>query len=305
VLPLLKSGTEQPDCRIPRLKEECADGAALAAIVAPLPRVPQGLVSVTIGWRRMAGSDVFIIGSSFLDKHSHQLTAILTLVLAVVFAVVADRGVSQWAARADLNPALDTHVRFIRRLITVGNCVLGVLLAVSQFRGLNDLAAGLLASSAIIAATVGFAARQTLANPIAGVMLTIAQPLRIGDQVTIVDQTGVVEDVRLNYTVLRTTNGRRLLIPNERLAAVMIRNDTILDDYYVRPEASVWLPPAGDTDIAVSTLASIEERLDVRVAEITPEGVRMRLMAEPIPAPQRAAREADLRAAALTVAPRS
>ena len=246
----------------------------------------------------MGGSDVFIIGSSFLDKHSHQLTAILTLVLAIVFAVVADRGVSHWAARADLNPAVDTRVRFIRRLITVGISVLGVLLAVSQFRGLNDLAAGLLASSAIIAATVGFAARQTLANPIAGVMLTIAQPLRIGDQVTIVDQTGVVEDVRLNYTVLRTTEGRRLLIPNERLAAVMIRNDTILDDL-VRPEASVWLPPAGDTDIAVSTLASIEEGLDVRVAEITTEGVWMTLMAEPIPAPRRAAREADLRAAAL------
>ena len=34
VLPLLKSGTEQPDCRIPRFKEECAEGAALAAIVA-------------------------------------------------------------------------------------------------------------------------------------------------------------------------------------------------------------------------------------------------------------------------------
>jgi hypothetical protein len=37
----------------------------------------------------------------------------------------------------------------------------------------------------------------------------------------------------------------------------------------------------------------------VRVAEVTPDGVRITLMAEPVPAPQRAAREADLRAAAL------
>jgi small-conductance mechanosensitive channel len=246
----------------------------------------------------MVGSDLIVVGSSFLDKHSHQLTAILTLVLTFVFALLADRGVSHWAARADLDPAVDTPVRFIRRLITLGICLLGVLFALSQFGGLNKLAAGVLASSAIIAAIVGFAARQTLANLIAGVMLTIAQPLRIGDQVTILDQTGVVEDVRLNYTVLRTGEGRRLLIPNERLASEMIRNDTILDDR-VRPEASVWLTPAGDTDIAVSCLAGIEQGLVVRVAEMTPEGVRITVTAEPVLAPERAAREADLRAAAL------
>jgi small-conductance mechanosensitive channel len=246
----------------------------------------------------MVGSDLIVVGTSFLDEHSHQLTAILTLVLTVVFALLANRGVSRWAARADLNPAVDTRVRFIRRLITLGICLLGVLFALSQFGGLNKLAAGVLASSAIIAAIVGFAARQTLANLIAGVMLTIAQPLRIGDQVTILDQTGVVEDVRLNYTVLRTTEGRRLLIPNERLASEMIRNDTILDDR-VRPEASVWIRPASDTDIAVSSLTGIEQGLVVRIAEITPEGVRITLTAEAVLAPQRAEREADLRAAAL------
>jgi small-conductance mechanosensitive channel len=108
----------------------------------------------------------------------------------------------------------------------------------------------------------------------------------------------VVEDVRLNYTVLRTGEGRRLLIPNERLASEVLTNDTILDDR-VRPEASVWLPPAADTDIAVPTLASIEQGLVVRIAEMTPDGVRIALIAEPVQAPQRAEREADLRAAAL------
>jgi hypothetical protein len=137
-----------------------------------------------------------------------------------------------------------------------------------------------------------------LANLIAGVMLTIAQPVRIGDQVTIQDQAGVVEDVRLNYTVLRTAEGRRVLIPNERLASEVLRNDTILDDR-VRPEASVWLAPAADTDSALSSLANTDQGLVVRVAEMTPEGVRIALIAEPVPAPQRAAREAELRAAAL------
>jgi small-conductance mechanosensitive channel len=246
----------------------------------------------------MGRSDVLIVSSSFLDKHSHQLTAIGTLIITLVLATLADRAVSRWAARADLNAAVDTRVRFMRRLITLVIWLLGVLFALSQFTGLNKLAAGLLASSAIVAAVVGFAARQTLANLIAGVMLMIAQPLRIGDRVTIEGQSGVVEDVRLNYTVLRTAEGRRLLIPNERLASEMLENDTILDDR-VRPEASVWLPLAADTEVAVPRLATIEPALVVRIADVTPDGVRVALIAEPVPAPERAQREADLRAAAL------
>jgi small-conductance mechanosensitive channel len=246
----------------------------------------------------MGGRAVLIIGSTFLNKHSHQFTAILALVLTAVAARLADRGVSRWAARADLNPSVDTRVRFLRRLITLGIWLLGGLFALSEFEGLNKLAAGLLASGAIVAGIVGFAARQTLANLIAGVMLTIAQPLRIGDQVTIEDQAGMVEDVQLNYTVLRTAEGRRLLIPNERLAAGMLENDTIRDDH-VRPEASVWLPLAADSETATARLAGIEQGLLVRIAEITPDGVRIALTADLVPAPERAAREADLRAAAL------
>src|SRR5207302_1677748 len=166
------------------------------------------------------------------------------VIATAVIAVLADRWVKHRAERGVLSPELDTRVRFLRRLLTLVIIVLGGLFALSQFGGLNRLATGVLASSAIVAAIVGFAARQTLANLVAGVMLMIAQPLRIGDQVTIEGDAGVVDDVRLNYTVLRTWEGRRVFIPNERLASGVLRNDTIIDAR-VRPEASVWIPLAG------------------------------------------------------------
>jgi small-conductance mechanosensitive channel len=246
----------------------------------------------------MRSTGALVVGTSFFQKYSHQLTAVLALVLTFVFAFLADRALSRWATHADLNPAVDTRVRFLRRLVTLAICVVGVLFALSEFAGLHRLAAGLLASSAIIAAIVGFAARQTLANLIAGVMLTIAQPLRIGDQVKIRDDGGVVEDVRLNYTVLRTAAGRRLLIPNERLASELLENDTIVDER-VRPEVSVWLPLGADTEAAVRSLVGIEPDLVVRIAEVTVEGVRVAVLAGPVGAADCAAREADLRAAAL------
>ena len=80
------------------------------------------------------------------------------------------------------------------------------------------MATGVLASSAVLGLVVGFAARQTLANAIAGILLAITQPIRVGDLVTFEEETGEVEDVRLTYTYIRLDDGRRLIVPNERLA---------------------------------------------------------------------------------------
>jgi small-conductance mechanosensitive channel len=242
----------------------------------------------------MSAADVLILGSSFLQRHSHTLTAILTVMLTLAAAAAVDRWLAHRSARGRLSPEIDTRLRFLRRLATLVIALLGGLFALSQFGGLHQLAAGLLASSAIVAAVLGFAARQTLANLVAGVMLTITQPLRIGDRVTIEDHSGVVEDVRLNYTVLRSAEGRRVFIPNERLASGVLRNDTIIDEK-VQPEVSLWLARGADVAGAVSTLASEDETWSVQVAEVTAEGTRLQVAGNPCPAHERPALEAAMR----------
>src|SRR5947208_5985116 len=109
--------------------------------------------------------------------------------------------------------------------------------ALAQFAALKRLAAGVLASSAVLGLVVGFAARQTLANAVAGILLAISQPIRIGDLVTLQGETGVVEDMRLTYTYLRADDGRRIIVPNEQLAQNTLQNHTIVDPR-VRVEAS-------------------------------------------------------------------
>ena len=109
-------------------------------------------------------------------------------------------------------------------------------------QAVKSIATGILASSAVLGLVVGFAARQTLANGIAGVLLAITQPIRIGDLVTFEEKTGDVEDVRLSYTYIRLDDGRRLIVPNERLAQSSIENHTIISPR-VQVEVSVWLAP--------------------------------------------------------------
>jgi small-conductance mechanosensitive channel len=171
--------------------------------------------------------------------------------------------------------------------------VIGTLGALSQFAGLGRIAGSLVASGVLIAAIVGFAARQTLGNLVAGIMLALTQPLRVGDWVTFEDNYGVVEDVRLNFTVLRTLSEQRVVIPNERLASGILRNDT-LETGAVGLDVSLWLPAGADVPRALEALRE-ETGQSVTIAETAVEGTRLAVGGERVPPPERAKHEAELR----------
>ena len=201
-------------------------------------------------------------------------------------------------ARGELSQEVDTRLRMLRRILYALIIAIGVANAISYFTGISQLLGSLLASGAIAAAILGFAARQTLANFIAGIMLTVTQPIRVGDWVFFEDQYGVVEDIRLNYTFMRTLGDQQVVIPNERLATGIIRNDT-LGDGVVGIDVALWLPPTTDAARAVATLQE-ETGRSVSVAEVTDVGVRLAVGGDPCPPPERAPREAELRLRCLT-----
>jgi small conductance mechanosensitive channel len=126
----------------------------------------------------------------------------------------------------------------------------------------------------VVGLVVGFAARQTLANAIAGILLAITQPIRIGDLVTFEEQTGEVEDMKLTYTYIRLAEGPRLIVPNERLAQSSVVNHTIMEAR-VQVEVSVWLPVDADLDRAIELIADEEAGIFASVAEADKDGARL------------------------------
>jgi hypothetical protein len=121
---------------------------------------------------------------------------------------------------------------------------------------------------------------------VAGVMIAITQPLRLGDWVEFEGNYGVVEDLTLSYTVVRTGAGQRVIIPNEKIASGVLRNDSLVA-VAVALDVSVWLPPAAETGG------------DVTIAEQVPWGIRLAIGGEAVAPPDRYAREAELRARCL------
>ena len=204
--------------------------------------------------------------------HRNVVTAIVTVVAAFVIAQIADRAVAR-RADDDLSPATGTRLRLVRRLLYATILVIGIALALAQFEAVKRVATGVLASSAVLGLVVGFAARQTLANAVAGVLLAVTQPIRIGDLVTFEDVTGTVEDIRITYTYIRIGDGTRFVVPNERLAQSSVQNHTIADPR-LRVEVSVWVPPETNIVHAMTALRAAGE-VDVQVAAIEKDAVRI------------------------------
>jgi small conductance mechanosensitive channel len=250
-------------------------------------------------------SALIVAAEPFNERYGNDVTAAVTLVVAFIVAYVVDRILRDRAQRlaaavagGELSPVVDTRLRFLRRVASTIIILIGVALAVAQYTELNRLASTVLASSAIAAAVIGFAARQVLANAIAGLVLAITQPLRIGDLVTFEDQTGTVEDISLTYTWLRMGSDARLIIPNERLAAGVLRNDSIRSAT-VALEVTVWLAAEADERTAIEALEALEDARSARISDVTETGIAVLVAGPPVATSERLEREAGLRAAAL------
>jgi small-conductance mechanosensitive channel len=128
-----------------------------------------------------------------------------------------------------------TRLRILRRLVFVAVFLVVAMLALSQFTELKELAAGVLASTALIVAVVGFAAQRTLANLIAGIQIAVSQPIRIGDRIKFEECEGRVTDITLSYTYIDPGDGSAIVIPNQLLVEGTVHNRSAADTMEERP----------------------------------------------------------------------
>jgi small-conductance mechanosensitive channel len=168
------------------------------------------------------------------------LIAIGMIVLASVAAKLVDWRIS----RRDLTAEMVTRYRVLRRTIFAAIVFVGVVSALLVIPQIRAVAGGVLASSAVIGLVIGFASQRTIGNVVAGILIAITQPLRLGDEVEVEGTQGVVEEIGLTYTWIRTRDNDRLVVPNEKLASDSIRNSTIRSSQTLA-EATVQVPVAG------------------------------------------------------------
>ncbi len=189
---------------------------------------------------------------------AHVVIAVVVIAAAAIVAKVIDARIT----RRGLAPEAATRYGVLRRTIFGGIIFVGVFSALLVIPQVRALAGAILASSAVVGLVVGFAAQRTIGNFIAGLLIAFAQPLRLGDEVEVAGTRGVVEEIGLTYTWVRTRDNDFLVIPNEKLASESIRNFTIRNTRTLA-EVSVQVPPSADLRAVVAALE--EGETEVRV----------------------------------------
>jgi small conductance mechanosensitive channel len=193
----------------------------------------------------------------------------LIVVAVVMFVtVVVARMIDRRIARRDLPPEAITRYRVVRRSVTTTIIFVGLLTALLVIPQVRAVAGGLLASSAVLGIVVGFASQRTLGNFVAGLLIAFTQPVRLGDDVVVESTEGTVEEIGLIYTFVRTENGDRLVIPNEKLASDTIRNSTIRSREKVA-EISLQVPLGRDLGTVVDRLKTIAPDGEVFVSDVS------------------------------------
>ncbi|HET7043327.1 MAG TPA: mechanosensitive ion channel domain-containing protein [Gaiellaceae bacterium] len=205
----------------------------------------------------------------------------------VVAAIVVAQLVDRVLMRRNLPPEVITRYRVFRRAIEAAIVVVGILSALLVIPAVRALAGGLLASSAMVAIIVGFAAQRTLGNFVAGILIALSQPVRIGDDVEVGGVRGRVEEIGLTYTYIHTEDDVRLVIPNEKLASDTIRNSTIRSRGRLAV-VTVQVPLSTDLRALVSVLeVEAGDRSEVLVSDIADSAT----LVVRAPAPDEAAAE--------------
>jgi small-conductance mechanosensitive channel len=174
----------------------------------------------------------------------HRLAVVgAVLLITAIVARLLDRRI----ARRHLPPEAVTRYRVLRRGITTAVVLVGVLSALLVIPQVRVVAGGILASSAVVGIVIGFASQRTIGNFVAGLLIALSQPVRLGDRVVVDGKAGEVEEIGLTYTFIRTDDDSRLVLPNEKLAADAILNRTIRSSSAL---AEVTLQVPLDRDLA-------------------------------------------------------
>lgn len=120
---------------------------------------------------------------------------------------------------------LDAGVQqLLIRTLRLTIMVFGIVTALGQFINVAPLLTGI----GVIGLAVGFAAQDTIKNFIAGITILIDQPFRVGDNIAVDQVFGMVHEITLRSTRIRTLNHEVIVFPNDAMINRQVINHTLL-----------------------------------------------------------------------------
>jgi len=159
------------------------------------------------------------------------ITIFIVLLVTVIFARIIRHVLDNFVTKKSRLIKVDpTRYAFLKHFVTAVIYIIGISVAIYMIPSLKSLSVSLFAGAGVLAIIIGFASQQAFSNIIGGIFISISKPFRLGDRLKIgTDVYGIVEDLTLRHTVIRTFENKRILIPNSIINSQKIENYDIGD----------------------------------------------------------------------------
>lgn len=181
----------------------------------------------------------------------------ITFILSAIFNLLLNRRLKTVSERSS---SLKTILVFLRRIILSAIIIVGVSITLfSAFPNLGTAIASIFVAAGFASIVIGLAAQSTLSNILAGMMIALSQPFVLNDAVMFNNEFCFVEDIRLTYTVLRTWDNRRLMVPNSLIQSQTVVNYTAIDSTVLVP-IFVTISYKSDSQKAMALLVDIAKK---------------------------------------------
>jgi len=176
---------------------------------------------------------------------------VLVLILTLALARYSSSFVEK---RLKLRSHIDPGLRYtICRLIRYGVITIGVLLTLKAAFQVDLTSLAVIFTA--LSVGIGFGLQYLAADIASGFILLFERPIRVGDRITIGDDEGDVESIKLRTTIVSTNDHIAIIIPNSKLVSQRVINWS-----YADPRARISIPigVADDSDVDHVTKTLIE-----------------------------------------------
>ncbi|RLE68036.1 MAG: mechanosensitive ion channel family protein [Thermoprotei archaeon] len=166
------------------------------------------LILLIIGY---VGCSIIIGELSWIIPKDYKVYIDYGLILGFGYLIISSiAGIIYWIIRVEYGHPAAVALRSIVRVLGLGALVAMVVGA------LSSPGAGL-ALGGFMGMVVGFASQKIMSQILSGMMILLIRPFMIDDRVEVAGVKGMVEDVSLLFTTLRTDDNKLILLPNNNV----------------------------------------------------------------------------------------
>ncbi|MFO8192420.1 MAG: mechanosensitive ion channel family protein [Bacillota bacterium] len=205
----------------------------------------------------------------WLDRAVYGQVTWMNLMVAILlfFGALIISRLLALQLRRSLKEKLDReHLEILAKVVSYGIIIIALIWLMPML-GIEP--SGLMVAGGIVALAIGFASQSIIGNLISGLFLMGERPVKIGDLVKISDEQGIVEDIHIISTSIRTLEGNFIRIPNETVFTSNITNYT--GNPVRRFGYSVGISYADDANLAMKVIRDLIEEHPLALVNPEPQ----------------------------------